>query len=150
MGADASAVILVVLALVAAVLLVAVAWWIFSRYAGGPNSAAPPIPCAHRKQATDSWTLGTVHYHGPQLVHRSLQGRSLVERHRWDRVRLDLGHAEHVGEHGAPSDLPQVLTLVVRCGYAGTEFELALTEEHYTAMRSWVEAAPPGWRAKVS
>lgn len=147
---DASAVILVALALGAAGLLVAVGWWIFSRYAGWPGSAAPPIPCAYRERAADSWTLGTVHYDGAQLVHRSLAGRSAVERHRWDRVRLDLGHAEHVGEYGVPSDLPRDLTLVVRCGCADTEFELALTEEHYTALRSWIEAAPPGWNANVA
>lgn len=150
MGVDASPVILVVLALAAALVLVILGWWAFSRYAAGPQNAAPPIPCGYREGPDRSWVLGLVHYDRTQLVHRTSQGRSWVERHRWDRVHLNLGYAERVRDQGGAGQLPQDLRLVVGCCYADTEFELALTDQHYTALRSWVEAAPPGWNANVA
>lgn len=147
---EARVVILVVLAVVAALLLVALGWWLFTRYAGTQSDVAARIPCGFRGAGEATWTVGVLGYDGTQLVHKAPVGRSLVVRHRWDRVRLDLGYAEHVTRMETAPVLPPDLTLVVRCGYRETAFDLALTEGHYTALRSWVEAAPPGWNANVA
>lgn len=150
MALDASVVVLVLLVLVAALVLVAVAVTAFSMFARAEPGSTTRIPCGHRDRGDADWAVGALSYDGPQLVHRAPLGSSLVIRHRWDRVRLDLGYAEHVVAMQDPPALPGDLTLVVQCRYQDAQFQLALTEDHYTALRSWVEAAPPGWNANVA
>jgi len=38
----------------------------------------------------------------------------------------------------------------VRCYYGKVEFDLAVQPPAYTALRSWLEAAPPGSTANVA
>lgn len=143
-------VMLVVMALVAAVVLVALGWWAFSRYGGPPRAVSPPVPCGYRVGADDPWTVGTLHYEEDLLVHRGPGGLSMLTQHRWARVGLDLGIAHHAEAATVSARLPDVPLVAVPCTYGRTHFFLALPEEHYTALRSWVEAAPPGWNTSVA
>ncbi|MCE0485568.1 DUF2550 family protein [Ornithinimicrobium sediminis] len=143
-------VLLVVMAILAAVVLVGLGWWAFSRFAGPPHSASQPITCGYRAAEDDPWAVGVLHYEGDLLVHRRPGGLSMTTQHRWARVGLDLGFADQVDGRDVSDRLPDVPLMAVPCRYGATSFWLALTEEHYTALRAWVEAAPPGWNSNVA
>jgi hypothetical protein len=94
------------------------------------------------RRATSSWRMGLMRYGVGQLEWYSLGGLTIRPKHRWEQRVLELGAPARVGT-GQGLD---VLTdpVVVTCRHQGDPFELALSEAAYTALRSWLEAAPPG------
>lgn len=140
----------ILLSLAAAALVLALGWWLFIRYAAHPTGAGAPIACGFRGDHASAWSLGTVHYDGDYLEHNGPDTSSSLTRHRWRRCGMDLGYAEQLLVDPSEDGLPVGMNLAVACRYGETSFELAMTEEHYTALRSWVEAAPPGWNANVA
>lgn len=142
-----SAIVLVLLMLTAALVLVAVSWWLFSAYASAPGAR---IPCGFRGQSDVPWSTGSLHYEDDLLVHNGPDAASSLSRHRWQRGGLQLGYAMPLVDERSAQGLPEDLSLAVPGRYGDTTFDLAMTEEHYTALRSWLEAAPPGWNSNVA
>mgnify|MGYP002653087950 CR=1 FL=1 len=72
----------------------------------------------------------------------------------------DAGRDQHQGRRRALRDPRRRLgqtRLVLQIGrqglikvpvsYGTSTFDLAMDERHYTALRAWVEAVPPGWNS---
>ncbi len=106
------------------------------------------ILCGWRQHPGDRWKLGHLRLGSQRLEWFALVGFSTRPRHFWDRVQLDLDPPQDV--HGGPviDLLPDAAP--VRCTYGSLTFELALTPNAYTALRSWAEASPPGSTANVA
>lgn len=140
--------VLVGVAVIGAAILVSLAWYAFSRMGQPQANVSSPLLCAFREAGASEWTDGTVQYDGTLLVHRQIPSGVVTL---WERNYLDLGVAERIDPSGISRrwvDLEQGLS--VPCSYLGTSFQLALSPAHYTALRSWIEAAPPGWNSNVA
>lgn len=145
-----STILMVLLTLAAGLVLAACGWWMFSTYAGASGSSGPRIPCGFRGQSDVPWCTGSLHYEDDLLVHNGPDAASAASRHRWQRGKLQLGYAAPLLHERSVTQLPEGLSLAVPGRYGDTTFDLAMTEEHYTALRSWLEAAPPGWNSNVA
>ena len=109
----------------------------------------PLTVCALREPGDDKWRFGLVRYGTTGLEWFKLTGVSLCPARRWERTLLDFGASQllPVGER------PEILiggALRVDCSYRGEHFELALARAPYTALRSWLEASPPGRNVNVA
>ena len=90
------------------------------------------------------WTLGQGRYRGDSLdLYRSFSPLPLAAR-TLERVRLTIGPTR--APVGTEPDLLPVGALIVRCTDGDEIWELALSGEALTGLRSWVEASPPGSR----
>ncbi|HEY7719935.1 MAG TPA: DUF2550 domain-containing protein [Pedococcus sp.] len=109
-------------------------------------SGSPLMLCALRAHSASGYRLGLMRFAGASLEWFTLVGFSLRPRHTWDRVRLE------PDAPGAPSEviagLPEAVE--VTCHYGTDTFQLALSPASYTAMRSWLESAPPGFNVNVA
>jgi hypothetical protein len=134
---------------IGALVLIAVALlgmvWGRRRYIAG---GLPLTLCAMRPAGTTRWRLGLIRFGDNALEWFSLGGVALRPRHRWQRQRMRL--EAPVGLTG--SDVIAVLPDAFRVPFhdGSAEFELALQGPDYTALRSWQEAAPPGWNVNVA
>lgn len=97
--------------------------------------------CGLRKAST-GWRMGLVRYGVGQLEWYALGGLTIKPKYRWEQRVLELGSPVTVGL----GDGLDVLTdpIAVTCRHQGDSFQLAVSEAAYTALRSWLEAAPPG------
>ena len=108
----------------------------------------PLTLCAMRPAGTDRWRLGLIRFGDNALEWHTLGGVSVRPKHRWLRQRLILDAPEPlVGEDSIPL-LPDASR--VPCTDGDSAFELALQGPAYTALRSWQEAAPPGYNVNVA
>ena len=104
--------------------------------------------CGTRPTAADRWRVGLIRFGDNALEWYSLGGVSLRPRHRWPRQALHLeAPVLLVGPDAIPV-LPDAYR--VRATVRGETFELALQGSAYTAVRSWQEAAPPGYNVNVA
>ncbi|CAN5427998.1 hypothetical protein BH23ACT6_BH23ACT6_07360 [soil metagenome] len=140
-------IITVVFAVAAALMIFA--WHLFTRYAAHPGEASRRVPCGFRA-GHRNWSRGTLSYEADCLVYRSSQMPLGHKEERWLRSGLGVGV-------GRPLDGAEVgaawrgsVVVSVPCTYAGEPFELAISKGRYTALRSWVEAVPPGWNVNVA
>lgn len=99
-----------------------------------------------RPSDTDrGWSLGQGRYRGSQLgLYRSFSPLPVAAK-TLDRARLSLGAVRE--PVGAEPDLLPVDAVIVRCTDGGAPFELALSGDALTGLRSWVESRPPGSRS---
>ena len=106
------------------------------------------ILCGWRQRPADSWRLGHLRLGSGELEWFSLVGVSARPRYTWERAVLDLEPPQVM----QPSDVIDMLpeAAPVRATYGTRTFELALTSQAYTALRSWAEASPPGSTANVA
>lgn len=109
----------------------------------------PLTVCALREPGDAKWRFGLVRYGATGLEWFKLAGISLRPARRWERSLLEFGASQHlpVGER------PEILiggALRVDCSYRGGHFELALARAPYMALRSWLEASPPGRNVNVA
>lgn len=142
-------ILLVAMAVFAGVVLLAGGLFAFNRFAGGVSGTACTMPCGYRAGAGDVWRRGVLRYDEDHLAHLG-QGGRFVPEHQWPRTVLDLGQARALdAADAARLGLPPV-AMAVACRYGEDSFELAMGTEHYTALRSWLEGAPPGWNANVA
>ncbi|WP_109473818.1 DUF2550 family protein [Ornithinimicrobium cavernae] len=141
---DTGGILLIVLAMLAAVLLMAVGFVLFTRFGAGSHA----FPCAYRADESSDWSRGQLTYDSGRLDHYGRGGPFRDPLHRWQRSGLELG----IARAQDPADVPWLSghVLAVPCAYADDRFELALGLEHYTALRSWLESVPPGWNANVA
>jgi len=103
----------------------------------------PLTVCAFRESGDDPWRLGLVRYGATGLEWFKLAGISLRPARRWERALLQFDAAQTM----EADERPEVLVrgaIKVDCSYRGARFEIALAEAPYTALRSWLEASPPG------
>lgn len=107
----------------------------------------PLVPCAMRDTAHPRWHLGLARYGSTGLDFYSLGGFSVRPRHRWQRSELALGRPDALRVR--PVILPAD-SVYVLAEYDGRSFELALGRGAYTALRSWLEASPPGIDVNVA
>ena len=103
----------------------------------------PLTVCALRDSGDGPWRFGLVRYGATGLEWFTLAGISLRPAKRWDRSVLEFG----AGRRLETGEKPEILipgAMKVDCSYRAERFELALAQGPYTALRSWLEASPPG------
>jgi hypothetical protein len=103
----------------------------------------PLTVCALRESDDGRWRFGLVRYGTTGLEWFTLLGISLRPARRWDRGLLHFG----AGRPLESGERPEVLipgAMRVDCTYREARFEIALAPGPYTALRSWLEASPPG------
>lgn len=142
-------VILVVMVVAAAVLLAAVAWFAFNAFSGNGGSASRAY-CGFRRDAHEPWLVGTLSYETDRLVYSKPGGRFASATHQWDRYGLDVSIGATINGADVARQLRGVDMVSVPCQFKGEKFELAVTTGRYTALRSWVEAVPPGSNVNVA
>lgn len=134
---------LVILAALGALMILGLGLIAF-RLFGDQGLICPPMPAAYRGPSTDgTWCRGTLRFTEDRLTLRGLGGLSVGP---WLRGHLDLGIASAVPGEEA-EELGRADLIQVPVTYGTSSFELAMGEGHYTALRAWVEAVPPGWRS---
>lgn len=109
----------------------------------------PLTLCALREPADPRWRFGFARYGTTGLEWFTLWGLSLRPARQWERTVLDIG----IGQPLAPSERPEILipsAWRVDCCYRQESFEIALAQAPYTALRSWLEAVPPGHNVNVA
>ena len=109
----------------------------------------PLTVCALREPGDRRWRFGLARYGTTGLEWFTLGGMSLRPARRWDRTALDIG----TGQPLVPGERPEILipsAWKVDCCYRQDSFEIALAQAPYTALRSWLEALPPGYNANVA
>ena len=103
----------------------------------------PLTVCALREPSDHRWRFGLARYGTTGLEWFTLLGFSLRPARQWERGLLDIG----AGQPLEPGERPEVLipgAVRVECRYRRARFEIALAQAPYTALRSWLEASPPG------
>lgn len=101
-----------------------------------------------RRGGAGAWTLGVARYEHDRLD--------------WFRVFALTHRADHtlnrswlsILDHRAPlgSELHAVLPgwVIVRCDYAGSVLEFAMSEPAYSGLATWLESAPPGQNIAIN
>lgn len=136
---------LVVGALLALVLLVAVATYARRRAIA---RGEPLVVCAVRDVDASRWRLGLARYGQSGLDWFTLAGISIRPARRWARSSLEIGPPRSPARGDRLDILPDAV--VVTCAADGSRFDLALAPGPHTALRSWVEASPPGEHLHVA
>lgn len=109
----------------------------------------PLTVCALREQGQDRWRFGLVRYGASGLEWFTLTGISLRPARVWERTQLEFNAVRPL----EPGERPEVLipgAMKVDGIHRGSHFELALAQAQYTAVRSWLEASPPGRNVNVA
>lgn len=107
------------------------------------------IVCAVRLPGVQRWRYGLMRYTSSGLDWFTLFGVSLRPRFHWDRSRLDFGPPSPIPV-GSVADTLIPGAVLVPCSVAQETFDLALSRAPYTALRSWLEAQPPGQHLDVA
>ncbi len=108
----------------------------------------PLTLCGLRESGRRRWRLGHIRFGDNALEWYSLGGVSLRPRHRWDRQTLMLNVPQKLAADDGIAVLPDASGVSASDG--NDDFELALQSPAYTALRSWQEAAPPGYNVNVA
>lgn len=137
--------LLVLMAAVAGLVILGLGLYAF-RLVGDRGIAVPPMPAAYRAAGSGDWRRGTLRFVDDRLA---LKGPGGLAAGPWIRGNLDLGVAGMLDPQVA-SGLGRDRLIQVPVTYGTSQFELALDEQHYTALRAWVEAVPPGWNSQVA
>lgn len=109
----------------------------------------PLTVCALRDRADGRWRFGLLRYGATSLYWFTLAGISLRPARRWERTLLDFDGCRPL----EPGEKPEILiaeAVRVDCSYRDARFEIALAQAPYTALRSWLEASPPGRNVNVA
>jgi hypothetical protein len=102
--------------------------------------------CALRAHGAGGYRLGLMRFFGGRLEWFTLIGPSMRPRRTWERARLEPEAPS--AAHEVIAGLPEAVE--VTCHYGTDTFQLALSPAAYTAMRSWLESAPPGFNVNVA
>jgi Protein of unknown function (DUF2550) len=109
----------------------------------------PLTVCALREPGDRRWRFGLMHYGTTGLEWFTLLGLSLRPARQWDRGLLNIRASRPL----EPGERPEVLiprAIRVECRYRQARFEIALARGPYAALRSWLEASPPGRGVNVA
>ncbi len=99
--------------------------------------------CAYRRAGGHAWRQGFIRFGEGDLEWFPLGGVSTKPRYVWSRRGLDLGNPQRLDSGQTEAVGGMVNAIWVECTCRDTLFALALAEPAYTALRSWVESAPP-------
>jgi len=103
----------------------------------------PLTVCALREPGDGRWRFGLARYGTTAVEWYPLDGFSVRPARQWDRAQLDIEAGEFLDSGERPEILiPEPMRIDCRC--RDEHFEIALAQAPYTALRSWVEASPPG------
>jgi hypothetical protein len=130
--------------LVIAVLVLAITY-LRRRYI---SKGQPLTLCGLRMRGQHRWRLGLIRFGDNALEWYTLGGVSLRPKHRWQRQLLLLDAPQPLTPEEAIPLLPDASR--VSCTDGTSQFVLALQGPDYTALRSWQEAAPPGYNVNVA
>ncbi len=143
------ALILVIAVLAAVALVTVLAWWALASF--GPSAGSTGrMHCGYRQSHDDPWSVGTLTYEEDRLIYTRPGGLFTSRTQYWDRFGLDVNIGSPVDGADVAAPLRGVDMMSVPCHYGQQTFELAVTVGRYTALRSWVEAIPPGSHANVA
>jgi len=109
----------------------------------------PLTVCALREPGDRRWRFGLARYGATGIEWFTLLGFSLRPARQWERTLLDIG----AGQPLDPGERPEILipaAIRIDCVYREVHFEIALARAPYTALRSWLEASPPGQGVNVA
>jgi hypothetical protein len=109
----------------------------------------PLMICALREPGDRRWRFGLARFGTTGLEWFTLLGLSLRPARAWDRGLLNIRASRPL----EPGERPEVLiprAMRVECRYGRTPFEIALARAPYSALRSWLEASPPGRGVNVA
>jgi hypothetical protein len=109
----------------------------------------PLTVCALREPGDRRWRFGLLRYGTNGLEWFTLAGLSLRPARQWDRTLLEVGAGQSL-ESGERPEIMIPAAIGVDCGYREARFEIALARAPYTALRSWIEASPPGRNVNVA
>lgn len=104
--------------------------------------------CAVQAAGARHWRSGFVRFGNGVVEWYPLGGISLRPRHQWDRADLDVSAARPVGHNEGLDVIRDAVR--IDCRHNGESFGLALSAPAYTALRSWLESAPPGPASSVT
>lgn len=107
----------------------------------------PLMVCALLIPGAARWRLGLLRFGPNTMDWFSVAGPSLRPVRSWQRPLLVLGPPEPIRQ--VVPGLPDT-AVAVPATYSGHTFGLALAPAAYTAMRSWLESAPPGFNVNVA
>ena len=102
--------------------------------------------CGWRPEHAPRYRLGLLRIAGSRLEWFTIAGPSMRPHRCWERAGLELE---------APGSAREVLAgmpdaVEVSCRHRGERFDLAMAPNSYTAVRSWLESAPPGYHVNVA
>lgn len=104
--------------------------------------------CAYRRGARPAiWKLGIAHYCVDRIDWYRTASLSFRPKHSWSRDGIDLIEKTPIVE--ADGVRVRDFSLRITCACGGQEFELAMSDDSYSGLRSWVESAPPGRHGRV-
>ena len=104
------------------------------------SDGQPLMLCALRAGSQESWRLGLARIGDERLDWFSIVGPSPRPEQSWARHDLDLGAPRPLAE-----PIPELPNAVAVTGRSPShQLELALVPAAYTAVRAWLESAPPG------
>ena len=109
----------------------------------------PLTVCGLREHDEDHWRYGFVRYGTTGLEWFTLAGIGLRPARRWERSLLEFGACRPL-EDGAKPEVLLPGGIRVDCTYRDERFEIVLAQAQYTALRSWLEASPPGRNVNVA
>jgi hypothetical protein len=104
--------------------------------------------CAYAREGSHSWRTGFVRFGEGGVEWYSMGGVSVRPKHAWSRRNLDLGSPVPVGSNEGLDLIDDAVAVPCRDGEA--RFRLALSRSAYTALRSFVESAPPESASSVN
>lgn len=136
--------VLVVMAALGALLILGLGLFTFRTF-GEDGTTFPRMPTAYRGQG-ETWQRGTLRFSADRVA---LKGPGGLSAGPWMRGNLALGVAA-TAEADDERLIGRAGLIKVPVLYGTSSFELALDEQHYTALRAWVEAVPPGWNTQVA
>lgn len=104
--------------------------------------------CGLRCAGAPRFRMGLLRLGQDQLEWFPLLGVTLRPADGWARTEVDVETTRDLPKAERPDLLPDAVGVTCHTGHG--DFELALLPAHYTALRSWLESAPPGSRANVA
>ncbi len=128
--------LVLLVAVVLAIVVIAVRRSLLNRSGGIDVCWRPDLSVAGR-----GWILGQGRYSGGELdLYRSFSPLPVVSR-TLRRGTLAVGQSR--APEGAEPDLLPMDAVIVRCTDGGPPFELAMSSDALTGLRSWIESRPP-------
>jgi Protein of unknown function (DUF2550) len=109
----------------------------------------PLTLCAIRDDAHSSWRFGLARYGSSRFEWFPLGGLRIRPSRRWERTRLEVGAPHPLDPREKPTALIKG-AIGVGCCHKLERFDLAMAPGPYTALRSWLEASPPGRNVNVA
>lgn len=140
--------LVVPLAVVAALaLLLVLAAALFTARRLSLTRSGGSFDCSVRRH-DGSWSLGVARYGTDRLDWFRVFSFALRPRQTWERGELSVLERRPVRGAEQTAVLPQ--SVVVRLRHRDSDVDLAMSEDAYTGLASWLESAPPGRHAPVT